>query len=168
MRRVTHVLALDEGTNSARAIVFDASGAPVALAQRPLASAFPREGWVEQDPEAIWSAQRDVALEALAGAGLRARDVAAAGITNQRETTVVWDRASGRAIAPAIVWQDRRTAGECDRLIAQGADAAVHERTGLRVDPYFSATKIAWILDHVAGARARRARRARVRHRRHV
>jgi len=153
MRRVTHVLALDEGTTSARAIVFDASGAPVALAQRPLASAFPREGWVEQDPEAIWSAQRDVALEALASAGLRARDVAAAGITNQRETTVVWDRASGRAIAPAIVWQDRRTAGECERLIAQGADAAVHERTGLRVDPYFSATKIAWILDHADGAR---------------
>ena len=149
------VLALDQGTTSSRAVIFDGRGAAVAQAQREVVPRFPQPGWVEQDPNEIWRSQLGVAREALARAGVGARDVAAIGIANQRETTVVWDRATGEPVYPAIVWQDRRTADVCERLIAQGHADAVRSRTGLVLDPYFSGTKVAWILDHVPGARAR-------------
>ena len=148
-----HVLALDQGTTSSRAIVFDESGSAVAMAQREFQQIFPRPGWVEHDPREIWDSQLAVAREALARAGLAARDVAAIGITNQRETTVVWDRATGMPVANAIVWQDRRTAGACDRLKREGREPLFRDQTGLVLDPYFSGTKLAWILDHVPGAR---------------
>ncbi len=151
---MTFLMALDQGTTSSRAIVFDSSGAIVAVAQREFKQHYPQPGWVEHDPEEIWTTQRDVAGEALATAGLKAVDVAAVGITNQRETVVVWDRSTGKPIHPAIVWQDRRTAGECDRLRAAGSEPMVREKTGLLLDPYFSGTKIAWLLANVAGARA--------------
>ena len=149
------VLALDQGTTSSRAILFDASGAAVATAQREFAQHFPRPGWVEHDPEEIWSSQLACAREALATAGVDAADVVALGITNQRETTLVWDRETGEPVHRAIVWQDRRTADACERLRAAGHAEAVRDRTGLVLDPYFSGTKVAWILDHVDGARAR-------------
>jgi glycerol kinase len=149
------ILALDAGTTSVRAMVFDQAGTIVALAQREFRQIYPQPGWVEHDPNEIWSAQIGVAHEALARAGVAARDVAAIGITNQRETTVVWDRASGEPIHNAIVWQDRRTAAACDRLRAEGHEVAITAKTGLVVDSYFSATKLAWILDNVAGARVR-------------
>jgi len=151
---MTAILALDQGTTSSRALVFDESGAQLAIAQRELRQIFPRPGWVEHDPLEIWESQRDVAAEALAAAGLRAADVAAIGITNQRETVVVWERTTGRPIANAIVWQDRRTAPECDRLRQAGLQPLVARRTGLTLDPYFSGTKLAWLLDHQPGARA--------------
>jgi glycerol kinase len=147
------VLALDEGTTSARALVFDDSGAIRAVAQRAIAQHFPKPGWVEHDPEEIWATQMAVAVEALARAGLRPRDLAAVGITNQRETTIIWDRASGAPIHRAIVWQDRRTADACDKLRAAGADKTIRDKTGLILDAYFSGTKIAWILDNIQGAR---------------
>ena len=149
------VLALDQGTTSSRAIVFDASGAIRALAQREFTQVFPRPGWVEHDPEEIWVSQVSVAHEALARAGVQAREVAAIGITNQRETTVVWERASGRPVCNAIVWQDRRTAAACDALKARGLEPRVTAKTGLLLDAYFSGTKLGWILDNVPGARAR-------------
>ena len=149
-----HVLALDQGTTSSRAIVFDESGAGIATAQRELRQIFPRPGWVEHDPREIWESQLAVARVALARAGLAAGDVAALGITNQRETTLVWDRATGLPIANAIVWQDRRTADACDRLRREGREPLFRDRTGLVLDPYFSGTKLAWILDNVPGARA--------------
>jgi glycerol kinase len=152
------VLALDQGTTSSRAIVFDDSGAVRGLAQREFRQIFPQPGWVEHDPEEIWSSQLAVAREALANARVAARDVAALGITNQRETTVLWERASGAPLANAIVWQDRRTAQACDRLKAAGAEQAVRAKTGLVLDPYFSATKLAWLLDAIPGARARAER----------
>ncbi len=148
-----YVLALDQGTTSSRAIVFDESGAEVAIAQREFQQIFPRPGWVEHDPLEIWESQLAVAREALRSAGLAAGDLAALGITNQRETVVVWDRATGLPIANAIVWQDRRTAEVCDRLKREGREPLFRERTGLVLDPYFSGTKLAWILDHVPGAR---------------
>jgi glycerol kinase len=148
------ILALDQGTTSSRAIVFDAAGAILALAQKEFTQHFPRPGWVEHDAEEIWATQVAVAHEALARAGLQAGDVAAIGITNQRETTVVWDRATGRPIGNAIVWQDRRTAGACDELKARGLEPRVSAKTGLVLDAYFSGTKLAWMLDNVAGARA--------------
>ncbi len=148
-----HVLALDQGTTSSRAIVFDESGAAVAVAQREFRQLFPRPGWVEHDPLEIWESQLAVAREALARAGLEARDVAALGLTNQRETVVLWDRATGKPLANAIVWQDRRTADVCDRLKREGHEPLFRERTGLVLDPYFSGTKLAWLLDHVPGAR---------------
>jgi glycerol kinase len=151
---MTFLMALDQGTTSSRAIVFAESGEIVAIAQREFQQIYPQPGWVEHDAEEIWISQRDVALEALAKAKLKAADVAAIGITNQRETIVVWDRATGAAIHHAIVWQDRRTSNECDRLRVDGREPMVHAKTGLLLDPYFSATKIAWILEHVAGARA--------------
>jgi glycerol kinase len=148
-----HVLALDQGTTSSRAIVFDESGAQIALAQREFRQIFPHPGWVEHDPREIWDSQLAVAREALERAGLAARDLAALGITNQRETVVVWDRETGEPVSNAIVWQDRRTAGLCDRLKREGHEPLVRERTGLVLDPYFSGTKLAWLLENVAAAR---------------
>ena len=148
------LLAIDQGTTSSRAIVFDAGSAIRAVAQREFTQHYPASGWVEHDPEEIWSATLAVTREALAAAG---GTVAAIGITNQRETTVVWDRATGAPIHRAIVWQDRRTAGRCHALRAAGHEPAVSAKTGLLLDPYFSATKLAWILDHVDGARERAA-----------
>ncbi|MEO8520789.1 MAG: glycerol kinase GlpK [Acidobacteriota bacterium] len=150
-----YILALDQGTTSSRAIVFDHDGAIVALAQKEFPQIFPKPGWVEHDPREIWTSQISVAVEALGRAQVRPRDVAAIGITNQRETAVVWDRETGEPVSNAIVWQDRRTAEFCDRLKADGHEAMVRERTGLVIDAYFSGSKIRWILDHVPGARAR-------------
>ena len=153
MSKQAHLLAIDQGTTSSRAIVFDAQLNPVATAQQEFRQIYPAPGLVEHDPEEIWSGVLSTARQAMAKAGLGARDIAGIGITNQRETTVVWDRATGKPLYNAIVWQDRRTADVCDALKAQGHEAAISARTGLLLDPYFSATKIAWILDHVAGAR---------------
>jgi len=147
------ILSIDQGTTSSRAIVFDGSGKPLEIAQREFAQHYPHDGWVEHDPEEIWSTTLEVCRAALSGAGVEARSVAAIGITNQRETTIVWDRATGETIHRAIVWQDRRTAEQCDRLRAAGHEERVTEKTGLLLDPYFSATKVAWILDNVDGAR---------------
>jgi len=152
---VPYILALDQGTTSSRAILFDRDGGIKGVAQREFQQIFPQPGWVEHDPMEIWTSQASVAVEVLAGAGARATDVSAIGITNQRETTIVWDRKTGLPVANAIVWQDRRTAGMCDRLRADGAEPLFRERTGLVLDAYFSGTKLAWILDNVAGARAR-------------
>ena len=149
------ILALDQGTTSSRAIVFDAAGAILSVAQKEFTQLFPRPGWVEHDPEEIWVTQIAVAHEALARARIHARDVAAIGVANQRETTVVWDRASGRALCNAIVWQDRRTAAACNALKSAGLEARVSAKTGLVLDAYFSGTKLGWILDNVPGARAR-------------
>ncbi|HEX9685816.1 MAG TPA: glycerol kinase GlpK [Burkholderiales bacterium] len=149
------ILALDQGTTSSRAIVFDAKGAILAVAQKEFTQVFPRPGWVEHDPEEIWVTQVTVAHEALARAGVQARNVAAIGITNQRETTVVWERRTGRPLCNAIVWQDRRTAAACDALKARGLEAGISAKTGLLLDAYFSGTKLGWILDNVHGARAR-------------
>src|ERR1700687_1931267 len=150
-----HILAIDQGTTSTRAIVFDASGRPVASAQKELPQIFPKPGWVEHDPEQIWSATVEVAREAPPRANLDATALAGIGITNQRETTVVWDRATGKPIHNAIVWQDRRTADLCDALRRAGHEPEIAAKTGLLLDPYFSASKIAWLLDHVEGARAK-------------
>ncbi|HET8613792.1 MAG TPA: glycerol kinase GlpK [Sphingomonas sp.] len=150
-----HILAIDQGTTSTRSIVFDTRGAPMAVARREFAQHYPHPGWVEHDAEDIWRDTLAVMREAIAGAGLAARDIAAIGITNQRETAVVWDRATGEPIHRAIVWQDRRGAPLCERLRREGHEALVRERSGLLLDPYFSATKLAWLLDHVEGARAR-------------
>ena len=149
------VLALDEGTTSCRAVIFDELGQVRGMAQREFTQHFPQPGWVEHDANEIWSNQLAVAQQVLAQEKILASELAAIGITNQRETTVIWDRQSGQPIAPAIVWQDRRTADVCERLRRDGAEAIVHARTGLVLDPYFSATKIAWILDHVPHARQR-------------
>ncbi len=148
-----HILALDQGTTSSRAIVFAEDGSVRALAQREFRQIFPQPGWVEHDPEEIWTTQLAVARRALAQAGLKAADISAVGITNQRETTVLWDRNSGRPVHNAIVWQDRRTAAACDRLKRRGKSKAVKDRTGLVLDPYFSATKLTWLLDSVPGLR---------------
>jgi glycerol kinase len=149
-----HILVIDQGTTSTRAIVFNAAVVPVSSAQQEFPQIYPRPGWVEHDPEAIWSSVVATVGQALEGAGLAAADVAALGITNQRETVVVWDRRTGRAIHNAVVWQDRRTAAMCEQLENAGHGALIAGRTGLRLDPYFSATKIAWLLDNVEGARA--------------
>jgi glycerol kinase len=149
----SHILALDQGTTSSRAIVFADDGTPSRVEQREFRQIFPKPGWVEHDPEEIWSSQRDVAERALEGAG-----IAAIGITNQRETTIIWDRETGEPIHNAIVWQDRRTAGICDKLRSDGLEPLIRERTGLVIDAYFAGTKIAWLLDHVDGARDRAER----------
>ncbi|HET9693899.1 MAG TPA: glycerol kinase GlpK [Steroidobacteraceae bacterium] len=149
------ILALDQGTTSSRSIVFDHAGRIVAVAQREFAQHFPRSGWVEHDAEEIWATQAATIAEALARARLDASDVAAIGITNQRETTVLWDRRTGRPVAPAIVWQDRRTADLCERLKRDGLEREVTRRTGLLLDPYFSGTKLAWLLGNVDGVRER-------------
>jgi glycerol kinase len=153
MATATHILALDQGTTSTRAVLFDAEGKPRAQAQQELKQHYPQPGWVEHDSEEIWRASVDTCRAVLNEARLAPGDVAAIGITNQRETTVVWERDSGRAIAPAIVWQDRRTAERCAELTAAGHAPLVQARTGLVIDPYFSATKIAWLLDNLPGAR---------------
>ncbi len=153
-----YILALDQGTTSSRALVFDARGEVVSQARQELTQFFPRPGWVEHDPEEIWETTRRTATAALAEANLIGGQIAAIGLTNQRETTLVWERASGRPIAPAIVWQDRRTAAACARLRRAGHSGRFRRKTGLLLDPYFSGTKLAWLLDHVPGAR-RRAQR---------
>ena len=152
------VLAFDQGTTSSRAIAFGRDGHVLASAQQEFRQIFPQPGWVEHDALEIWNTQRDVAAQALAKAGLAASDVAAIGITNQRETTLLWDRATGRPVANAIVWQDRRTASRCDALRHAGHEALFAERTGLVLDAYFSGTKLAWLLDNVPGARERARR----------
>jgi glycerol kinase len=149
---MSHILALDQGTSSSRSIVFDAAGGIVAMAQREFRQIFPQPGWVEHDPEEIWQTQLATAQEAIAKAGLFARDIRAIGITNQRETTVVWNRRTGQPIHNAIVWQDRRGEPLCAQLRDQGHAERIRASTGLVVDAYFSATKIRWILDHVSGA----------------
>jgi len=148
-----HLLALDQGTSSSRAIVFDRRGCIVAQAQREFRQIFPQPGWVEHDPKEIWSSQLATARDALAKAGLGAGDIAAIGITNQRETTVVWNRATGEPIGNAIVWQDRRTAAACEALKARGLEPLFRAKTGLVLDAYFSGTKLAWLLERVPGAR---------------
>ncbi len=152
------ILALDQGTTSSRAIVFDELGMPVSIAQQEFAQVFPQPGWVEHDAGEILATQRAVARDALARAGVPVKEVMAIGITNQRETTLLWDRQSGEPIANAIVWQDRRTAAACRELKEAGAESLVRERTGLVIDPYFSATKIGWLLDNIPGARGRAER----------
>ena len=149
------ILAIDQGTTSSRAIVFDDAGAPLAIEQKELPQHFPRDGWVEHDPDDIWRDTLEVSAAAIAVARDKGYAVAGIGITNQRETTIVWDRKTGRPIHKAIVWQDRRTADTCRALHDQGHEDLVRTRTGLLLDPYFSASKIAWILDHVDGARDR-------------
>src|SRR5947207_3188444 len=149
-----HLLAIDQGTTSTRAIVFDHKLAPVAVAQQEITQIYPAPGLVEHDPEEIWSSVVATVRGALTKAGLAAKDIAAIGITNQRETTIVWDRTTGKPIHNAIVWQDRRTADACAALRRAGHEQAIADKTGLLLDPYFSATKIAWLLDHVDGARA--------------
>ncbi len=148
-----YILALDQGTTSSRAIIFDHDGLPVTSAQKEFTQIYPKPGWVEHDAEEIWSSQAGVAFDALIRAGIDSRDIAAIGITNQRETTVVWDRATGKPVYNAIVWQDRRTAEYCDQLKAEGHEEKILEKTGLVIDAYFSATKVKWILDNVKGAR---------------
>ena len=152
------ILAIDQGTTSSRAILFSASGRPEHVAQQEFAQHFPNDGWVEHDGEEIWSSTLAVCREVLEKAGISASEVAGIGITNQRETTLVWDAASGELLYRAIVWQDRRTASYCAELKAAGHEAMISERTGLLIDPYFSATKLRWILDNVPGARARAER----------
>lgn len=150
-----YILSLDQGTTSSRAIVFDDDGVAVAQSQREFEQIFPQSGWVEHDANEIWESQLHTARRAIEKAGITAKDIAGIGITNQRETTVVWDRESGRPIASAIVWQDRRTAGFCDTLKEKGHAPAIQEKTGLVIDAYFSGTKVKWLLDNVEGARAK-------------
>jgi glycerol kinase len=155
---MSFVLALDQGTTSSRALIFDHDGALRAVAQQEFRQIFPQPGWVEHDADEIWATQSGVLSEALAQAGIAARDIVAIGITNQRETTVVWDRMTGRPIAHAIVWQDRRTAPHCDALRAAGHAGMIARKTGLVLDAYFSGTKLRWLLDNVEGARKRAMR----------
>ena len=158
MARKQFVLALDQGTTSSRALIIDESGAVVATSQREFPQIFPQPGWVEHDPVEIWSSQIGSASEALAAANLSSPDIAAVGITNQRETTMIWDRRTGEPIHNAIVWQDRRTAEFCDSLIRDGRAEMIAEKTGLQPDAYFSGSKIRWLLDNVAGASERATR----------
>ncbi|PXX97599.1 glycerol kinase GlpK [Halomonas sp. LBP4] len=153
-----YLLAIDQGTTSSRAILFDREGRNRAMAQREFAQHFPADGWVEHDPEAIWETVLATCREVIERAGVRVEEIAGIGITNQRETTLLWDRATGEPLHNAIVWQDRRTADTCQRLREAGHTAAVQASTGLLIDPYFSATKLAWLLENVDGARARAER----------
>ena len=155
---MSYILALDQGTTSSRAILFDHAGKIAAVAQKEFAQLFPQPGWVEHRPEEIWSSQVSVAAEAMSKAQVPPRDIAAIGITNQRETTIVWDKKTGAPLCNAIVWQDRRTADICERLRDEGHEPLFREKTGLLLDPYFSGTKIKWILDHVPGAREKALR----------
>ena len=156
---MAYVLAVDQGTSSSRALLFDAKGAVVATGQRTFDSSFPADGWVEQDPEVIWRTTLAAVRDALDGAGVEAGDVAAMGIANQRETTVVWDAKTGEAVHPAIVWQDRRTAERCAAMVREGVEPGIRDVTGLVVDPYFSSTKLAWLLDQDGIRRDARAGR---------
>ncbi len=149
-----YILALDQGTTSSRAIIFNSSGLPVTVVQKEFAQYFPEPGWVEHNPDEIWSTQAGVAVEAINRAGIESSDIAAIGITNQRETTVVWNRKTGKPVHNAIVWQDRRTSDFCDQLKEEGLDKVILKKTGLIADAYFSATKVRWILGNVTGARA--------------
>jgi len=148
------ILAIDQGTSSSRTVIYDRDAAPVASARQEFTQIYPQPGWVEHDPEEIWTSVQNVTRQAMQDAGVTAADIAGVGITNQRETTLVWDRRNGRCIYNAIVWQDRRTAALTDALQRDGAERQVSDKTGLRLDPYFSATKVAWILNNVEGARA--------------
>ena len=154
----TYILAMDQGTTSSRAIIFDKKGQIVSIAQKEFTQIFPQSGWVEHDPNEIWSTQIGVAAEAITKAGLTIQQIAAIGITNQRETTVIWDRNTGQPIYNAIVWQDRRTADFCDKLKKEGKGDLIQQKTGLIIDAYFSATKAKWILDNVEGAREKATR----------
>ncbi len=155
---ISHVLVVDQGTTSTRAILFDRNTVPVAIEQREFPQHYPHPGWVEHDPEDLWTTTLAALRGVLQKSGLSAREIAALGIANQRETVLVWDRADGRPIHNAIVWQDRRTAEDCARLVREGVEDEVAPRTGLLIDPYFSATKIAWLLETIPGARARAER----------
>jgi glycerol kinase len=155
---MTYILAIDQGTTSTRAIVFDDAMTPTARAQQEFKQHFPHSGWVEHDPQDLWDTTRATCLEAIESAGISASDIAGIGITNQRETVVVWDKSTGAPIHNAIVWQDRRTAEQCSQLRDTGVEAMITARTGLLLDPYFSSTKLKWILDNVEGARARAAK----------
>lgn len=148
------LLAIDQGTSSSRTVIYDHDAGVVASAQQEFPQIYPQPGWVEHDPEAIWGSVQDVTRKAMHDASAKASDITAIGITNQRETTLIWDRRSGKCIHNAIVWQDRRTAAYCDALKVDGIESTVIDKTGLRLDPYFSASKIVWILDNVAGSRA--------------
>ena len=159
---MTYLLALDQGTSSSRSIVFDGLGNLVAMAQREFRQIFPQPGWVEHDPHDIWATQLATAREVLVRAGLTAQDIHALGITNQRETTVLWHRATGQPVHNAIVWQDRRTEPACARLRADGLAPQVQAKTGLVIDPYFSGTKLKWLLDNVPGEIGRASCRERV------
>ena len=152
------ILSLDQGTTSSRAVLFDRNGEILASAQHEFAQHFPQPGWVEHDALEVWQSQCRVAAEAIAKSALTAEEIGAIGITNQRETTVLWDRASGRPLAPAIVWQDRRTAAFCDELKREGMEACIREKTGLVIDAYFSGTKLNWLLQNIPGARQRAMR----------
>jgi glycerol kinase len=152
---MSYVMALDQGTSSSRAIVFDAQGQALSTAQHEFDQQFPRDGWVEQDPETLWQTTLAAGRDALAASGLRADQLLGIGITNQRETTLVWDRKTGEPVANAIGWQDGRTSARCEEIRRDGMADRITEKTGLVIDPYFSGTKLAWILDNVAGARAR-------------
>src|SRR5580692_2831086 len=149
-----YILALDQGTTSSRAIVFDHSGQIRSVAQKEFTQIFPQPGWVEHDPNEIWSSQAGVAAEAVAAFGINGNNISAIGITNQRETTIVWNRETGLPVYNAIVWQDRRTAAFCDHLKNEGLAELIQSKTGLVIDAYFSASKINWILNHVEGAKA--------------
>src|SRR5690242_14632425 len=153
-----YILALDQGTTSSRALVLGSDGRVRGQAQTPFRQIFPKPGWVEHDPLEIWSSQFGVAMEALAQAGAKAESVAAIGITNQRETTLLWDRKTGEPIHNAIVWQDRRTSSFCNQLRAEGHEPTIQQKTGLVIDAYFSGSKIRWMLDNVPGAKERAAR----------
>ncbi len=150
-----HIMAIDQGTSSSRAIIFDLDGRMVGMGQRPFDMVFPANGWVEQEPEVLWQTTLGAGREAIANAGLSASDIDAMGITNQRETTLVWDRQTGECLYNAIVWQDRRTAGQCENMRADGMQQSVARITGLVVDPYFSGTKLAWLLGNISGLRER-------------
>lgn len=154
---MSYILAIDQGTTSSRSIIFDRESSIVAVGQKEYTQIYPRSGWVEHDPFEIWETQRDTAIEALTAAGLTATDIAAVGITNQRETTIIWDRKTGRPIYNAIVWQDRRTSELCNRVRAEHGDL-IRQKTGLEVDAYFSASKISWLLENIEGARAQATR----------
>ena len=153
-----YILALDQGTTSSRAMLFDHSGRIAAAASQEYPQIFPRPGWVEHDPEAIWSSQLHCAQEALRRSGAQPAQIAAIGITNQRETTILWEKPTGRPVMNAIVWQDRRTAPLCDALRTEGWEAPIRDKTGLVIDAYFSGTKIAWMLDNLPGLRERAER----------
>ncbi|MEQ1740656.1 MAG: glycerol kinase, partial [Methyloglobulus sp.] len=155
---MTYILAIDQGTSSSRCILYNRDAQPVAIAQQEFRQIYPQPGWVEHDAEEIWQSQINVIKQVLQEKNLKSSDIAGIGITNQRETTVVWDRRTGKPIYNAIVWQDRRTADECNRLKAAGFEPLIQDKTGLLLDAYFSATKIKWLLDHVDGARAKAER----------